>query len=522
MFGVHALMAKKDLQELVTNMSISFRETMPAGHVHPWLRRICTTFVPSLTTPLLEEVANRLLHFFSLHGHQTQAAPHDCTDVILTTARFGEPVNWRESLLFTARRRFNLNHTPAVYTLMHVPPARFKRLLDHFQTALAKEVPDPADYAFPDLAPNAHRVLFEQGRRGGPILALERLLQAQAKSIRIILVVGDDRPLVAYHFDLVGAHPRSEARNLESFYKDIVLRIVTTASASEVNQHQVVGEPVPRSVWQLLSAPTAMRVAGQRLGERHFFTEMIRIPDLVHVPTVGSAVASQYSEGCFATWEPMLGGLITTVTGSARAVDKSSITDDELAVVVGVRPDGKGALVWQVEGKGNDPPSSEAVEMMDMDSSLPTVSLGPEWNTSTRVPAVRSKLHGHRGVAAYDPRRVEYVSLDPPFYHYPVSCGTDAQARAIKGAFARSEALQDPRDPRQVVFTVLPGHGVVIVEKWIPGKAPFQVMWEYMDSCYLEIENRIPQGPMEYVPISPDRMVLQAMESTSMDPLDHG
>ena len=91
MFGMHALTAKKDLQELVSNMSISFRETMPVGHVHPWLRRICTTFVPGLTTPLLEEVANRLLHFLSLHGHQTQAVPHDCTDVILTTARFGEP-----------------------------------------------------------------------------------------------------------------------------------------------------------------------------------------------------------------------------------------------------------------------------------------------------------------------------------------------------------------------------------------------------------------------------------------------
>lgn len=498
-------------------MSVPFKEIMPTGHVHPWLRRIYTTFIPGLATPLVEEVANRLLCSFSLQGHQIQAAPHDCTDVILTTARLGEPVDWRESLLLTARRRFNLSHNPAIYTLMHAPPAGFQHLLDHFQAALAKDVPDPADYAFPGLAPNAHRVLFEQGRRGGPILALERLLQAQAKSIRIILVVGDDRPLVAYHFDLVGAHPRSEAGNLESFYRDIVLRIVTTVSAHEVNQHQVVGEPVPRSLWQLLGAPTAMRVAGQQLGARHFFTEMVRIPDLIHVPTVGTAVASQYSEGCFATWEPMLGALITTVTGSTRAVDKTSITDDELAVVVGVRPDGKGALVRQVEGKGNDPPSSEAVEMIDMDSSLPVISLAPEWNTSTRVPVVRSKLHGHRGVAAYDPGRVEYVPLDPPFYHYLVSCGTDAQARAIKSAFARSETLQDPRDPRQVVFTVLPGHGVVIVEKWVPGQVPFQVMWEHMDSGCLEIENRIPQGPMEYVPGSPGRMVLQAMESISSD-----
>jgi hypothetical protein len=190
-------------------------------------------------------------------------------------------------------------------------------------------------------------------------------------------------------------------------------------------------------------------------------------------------------------------------------VDKGSITEDDLAVIVGVRSDGQGALVRHMEGKRNDPPSTEAVEMMDMDSALPTIVLGSGRDTPARVPVVRSKLHGHRGVAAYDSRWVEYVTLDPPYYHYLVSCGTDAQARGIKQAFARSEALQNPEDPRQVVFTVLPGHGVVIVEKWVPGKTPFQVMWEYMDAGYLEVENLIPQGPMEYALGSDGRMLLQ-------------
>jgi hypothetical protein len=122
---------------------------------------------------------------------------------------------------------------------------------------------------------------------------------------------------------------------------------------------------------------------------------------------------------------------------------------------------------------------------------------------------VRSKLHGHRGMAAYDPRYVEFAPLDPPYYHYLVSCGTGAQAQGIKDAFARSEALQNPQDPRQVVFTVLPGHGIVIVEKWVSGTTPFQVMWEYMDAGYLEVENRVPQGPMEYVPGLDGRMLLQ-------------
>jgi hypothetical protein len=480
---------------------------------HPWLRKLSVAAASGPTSPLLEKAVGDLLRRFHLHGHQVQAAPDGCTDVLLTTARFGQPLGWRQAPLFTARRRFGLGHQPSVFTLVHVSPAALERTLDHFRAALAQEPPRPADYAFPGLAPQAYRVLFEQGHRGGPILALERLVQAQTKSIRVILVVGDDRPLVAYHFDLVGAHPRSECQDPDSFYDDVVLRIVTAVSAGEVTAHQVTGDPIPRTTWRLFRTPGSMCAAGQRLGERNFFTEMVRIADLTRVPAVSDAVASQYSEGCFATWDPELSALIATVTGSARPVDKGSITEDDLAVIVGVRPDGKGALTRHVAGKRNAPPSSEAVEMMDVDSVLPTIDLGPAWPTPARVPVGRSKLHGHRGIAAYDPRRAEFVPLDPPYYHYPVSCGTDAQVRAIKRCFARSETLRHPGDPRPLAFTVLPGHGVVIVEKWVPGAAPFQVMWESMDAGALQVDNRIPQGPMEYVPASDGRMVLQTGET---------
>jgi len=490
-------------------MSTTLEGSTTAKPIHPWLRRIHVAFVPGPTTPVLEEVMEGLRRHFHRLGHEVQPTPNDATDVIMTTAPFGEPVDWRRSLTFTARRRFNLSHAPTVYTLVQVTPAKFHELLDYFETVLAKEPPDPADYDFPGLAPQAYRVLFEQGRRGGPILALERLVQAQAKSIRVLLVVGDDRPLEVYHFDLVGAHPRSDAADPEAFYEDIVLRTVTTLCTSEVNQHQMVGDPIPRSVWQSLETPAAMCEAAQQLGQRNFFTEMVRIADLVKVPVVSEVVAEQYSEGCFATWEPKLDALIATVTGSARPVHKGSITEDDLAVIVGVRPDGRGALTRHVEGKRNDPPSTEAVEMMDMDSPLPTITLDPAWGISAPVPVVRSKLHGHRGIGAYDPRYVEFTPLDPPYYHYIVSCGTDAQARGIKEAFARSEALQNPEDSRQVVFTVLPGHGVVIVEKWVYGKVPFQVIWEYMDAGYLEVDNLVPQGPMEYAPGPDGRMLVR-------------
>ena len=479
---------------------------------HPWLRRIHVAIIPGSMSPLLERVTSGLTHFFRIHGNQVQTTPDADTDVILTTARFGESIRWRDALFFTARRRFGLSHAPTIYTLLQITLTRFRELLTHFRGALEKGSPDPADFSFPGLAPQAHMVLFEQGRRGGPILSLERLSQAQAKCIRIILLVGDEQPLAAYHFDLAGAHPQSSAEDIETFYQDIVLRVATSASTTEVNQHQVVGDPITRATWQNLSTPAAMATAGQQLGKRQFFTQMVRIADIVQVPVVSGAIASQYSEGCFSTWDASLQALVSTVTGSARPVDKGNITDDDLAVIVGVRPDSQGALVRHVEGIKNDPPSSEAVELMGMDAGLPTISLDLGDDTPAQVPVVRSKLHGHRGVSAFHPRHVEYAPLDLPYYHYPVSCATDAQARGIKDAFSRSEALNNPDDPRQVVFTILPGHGVVIVEKWAPGKAPFQLLWEFMDAGYLEVTNLIPQGLLSYLPGPDGRMHLEFRE----------
>ncbi|MDD5468322.1 MAG: hypothetical protein PHS96_10985 [Anaerolineales bacterium] len=477
---------------------------------HPWLRQVNLAYVPGALTPLLGEFMTQLLHAFQQQGHTLLPEPQDAADLLLTTASFGEPLNWRHALLLTGRARYRLSRTPTIFTFVHASPRQFHDLLDHFTKALARQVPDPKDYDFPGLNPTAYHTLHEQGRRGGAILALVRLLQSQTKSIRVVLVIGDERPLEAYTFDLVGAHPRSDASHA-AFFEDLVLRIVTAVSTHEITSHQVQSDPIPLDVWQSLSTPPAMRQAGRQLGERNFFTEMVRIDNLVAVPAVQNAVASQYSEGCFATWDPQLNALIATITGSARPVDKDKLTDDELSVITGVRPDGQGAIVRHVQGKRNDPPSSEAVELMEMDSRLPTIRLGDEWSFASRVPVARSKLHGHRGMRAFDPRRVEHVYLDAPYYHYPVSCSTEAQAKAILAAFSRSQALANPDDPRQVVFTVLPGHGLVIVEKWVAGKEPFQVIWEYMDQGSIQIDNLIPQGPLAFVPDDSGLMRLQTL-----------
>ncbi len=472
---------------------------IPPGHTHDWLRPIRLAFVAAPMSPLLEGAVSSLVDAFRALGHTVQDTPDENTELLITTAPFARPLNWRQALLFTARRRFGLNHVPTVLTLIHAVPGEFRHLLDRLGRALRKSPPDPADFAFEGLAPSAFETLVEQGKRGGPILTLERLLQAQAKSIRILLFVGESQPEEAYLFDLVGAHPRLLPSAGDAFYHDLVLRIATVISTREITGHQVVEERIPAEVWRSVESPRHMLEAARELGARGFFTPTVKIADLVAVPSIGDVIADQYSEGCFATWEPRLQGLISTVTGSARPVDKDNITLDDLAVIVGIRADGQGALVRHVEGQRNDPPSSEAVEMFMLDQSLPTISLSVNEQAYT-VPVVRSKLHGHRGLAAYHPHFVEYVPLDEPYYHYPVSCSTEAQAHGIYRAFSRAECLRHPADPRQVAFTILPGHGVVMAEKWLEGKRPFQVIWEYMDAGYLEIQPRVPQGALTFGP----------------------
>ncbi len=481
----------------------------------PWAKPLTVAFVPGPLSALLDEVANQVLEACRRVGHTVVDVPVPHTDLLWTTAPFGHAVRWREALLFTARRRFSLERTPTILTMIHAPERDFYRLVAHFERALQKNPLDPADFAFEGLQPGAYEILAEQGRRGGPILILERLLQVQSKSIRILLLVGDRAVREAYLFDLVGAHPRLLPEpDEQAFYLDIALRVTSAISSASVTDHQVVGDPVPADLWRQLAVPRQMIQAARELGKRHFFTPTVRIADLVAVPSISNAVAEQYSEGCFATWEPHLSGLVSTITGSARPVDKGSITLDDLAIIVGVRPDGRGALVRHVVGHRNDPPSSEAVEMIWMDEPLPRISLSLNGQTFL-VPAVRSKLHGHRGVAAYHPDFVEYVPLDTPYYYYPVSCSTEAQARGIYQAFSRAECLRYPQDPRQVAFTILPGHGVVIVEKWQSEKAPFQVIWEYLDAGYLEIQPRVPQGPLMFVPGPDGRLYLCDLMKTS-------
>ena len=113
--------------------------------------------------------------------------------------------------MLTARRRFKLDHAPAVITLVHAPPNAWDGMMAHLKAALLKDPLDPEDFSFPGLSERAFHTLIEQGKRGGAMMSMVRLVQSQAVSVRNIVLVGAEQPQFAYTFDLVGGHPRAMA-----------------------------------------------------------------------------------------------------------------------------------------------------------------------------------------------------------------------------------------------------------------------------------------------------------------------
>ena len=79
-------------------MQISHSATYANQPLHDWLRSVKVAYVPGQTTSLLKEVVTNLLDRFKLRGHDVQNTPDDATDVLLTTAPFGESLDWREAM----------------------------------------------------------------------------------------------------------------------------------------------------------------------------------------------------------------------------------------------------------------------------------------------------------------------------------------------------------------------------------------------------------------------------------------
>jgi hypothetical protein len=304
------------------------------------------------------------------------------------------------------------------------------------------------------------------------------------------------QPLCAVSFDLAGAHPTTDASDLDRFAEQVGLSILAAMCTSEVSQHRLVEESLPQAVWEQLETPEAMARAGAMFTKFGFFTQPVTVEKLLGYRAVSEAVSAHYSEGCYAAYDIEIPGLITTATGSARLVDKRAITRDDQAIVVGVTPERDGALVRPVEGMERVVPSVEAVELMSICQAVPTHERLNRAGEPVMTPNVRAILHGHLGVEQYDPEFVECVTLDAPYHRHLVSCGTGALARGTATAFARSAALQQLDDPRSVVFVEQPGHGVVIVEKWVEGNRAFEAIYEQLAQGRLRMTMDVPQGPV--------------------------
>ncbi|MBL8723706.1 MAG: hypothetical protein JNK49_06640 [Planctomycetes bacterium] len=479
--------------------------------VPSFVRPVHLAHVPGPSTPLLDAAMVGLAEACARHGHHWTQAPDARTDAFVTTARLHEPLSWRQSPLFVGRKQFGLRHKPATYAVVQATPEQLRSLLARFAAALARQPWQPADFELPGLAANGAKVLRSQGESGGPLVCVARLLQAQTKCLRILLLVGDQQLESAYLFDLAGARPRLDGRDARRCYSEAVQRMATQLSTCEATAHEALPDVIPAATWAAAVVPPALLRWSRELGQRRFFTELVRVADLVDVPVLNDALAQQYSEGCFASFDPLLDAQVITASGSLEPVAKSAVAEGDLAVLAAPRANASGVVFRRVEGHRNPQPSSEALEFELLDARLPRRVPPAGCGVTRPVPVVRSKLHGHRGVAAYDPRSVEFAPLAAEFHDYLVSCSTQAQALAIADAFARSAALHDPEDPRQVVFTILPGHGLLMVEKWQPGLAPGAVLLAAMDSGQLEVAREVPQGHCRYVARGA-RMVFAAAE----------
>ncbi|HLO17844.1 MAG TPA: hypothetical protein VK206_23640, partial [Anaerolineales bacterium] len=163
---------------------------------HSWLKQLSISYVSGPSTGLADRVASHLMDYFHQERHNTQEVPSEETNVILTTVRLGEPLGWREALMFTARRRYKLKHTPTVFTVVHALPEQFNEWMVKAEQVLQGNAEMVSSFA--GIPETASRTLYQQGKRGGTIMYLLRVIQIQSKSIRVLLVVGKDEPESAF------------------------------------------------------------------------------------------------------------------------------------------------------------------------------------------------------------------------------------------------------------------------------------------------------------------------------------
>ncbi len=462
--------------------------------LHDWVKPITVCFVENKSNKRLDRITSALEKWFQDNGHIVQRMPDASTQLFITTMRGADVVDRPDALLLNGKRRYQLPHRPQVLTLVDLTTEQFEER-QRYIDALA-DLPYTAAHTveIPGLGRKGSEVIHQQRRRHD-LVGMARLLQGQAISIRVMGLVGDEKwPDYGLHIDLAGAYATIPFKGPKDFIANIGGRIATFLNTVDVKEHIYLDELLASQDWETSETPNDLVRAGNTFTDYGFFTDPVDVVKLLGFRGLGDAIAAQYSEGCYATYDPLIGGLVTTATGSAKFVDKRAITRGDTTLITGVKPNRMGALVRGIEGRPDIAPSVEAVELFGI-CEMSGVEEDPLGESRPRI---RSLLHGHIGVKSFAPERVERVVLDKSFYAYPVSCGTNILADATGKAFAKAQALSSANDPRKVIFIEQPCHGIVVVERWVQGMRPFEAIEQALQEGWLVMQSHVPQSLSEY------------------------
>ncbi|MFE4663784.1 hypothetical protein ACFRI7_03020 [Streptomyces sp. NPDC056716] len=303
-----------------------------------------------------------------------------------------------------------------------------------------------------------------------------RVLMARLGAPKVLVVTVDaasGEVTEATLCTMEGGHP-SETENIAQGICD---RLIAAACTREVaGRYDVQTGAITAAQWENTSVPEALATAGRRMGELRLLPAPHRLTHYVS-PRL-AAVYERYlgmkafSEGMLFAFDPGLGALVVTASGSWE-VDKRVLCRDDVTVVDHRLDDGR-LRVLAPESASPKGPSVEAWEVCALLEAVPTVRVRQDtdgawaWDPhgTHEVPAIRAGLHAHVGVSAADPSRIETVPADRERFPYGFGCGTDLMIEVAKDTVRRSRALSDPEDPRHFVRWPMLYHGEMAVELW--------------------------------------------------------
>src|SRR6185436_1407019 len=137
---------------------------MKTFETHGWVHPISVAYVSGKSNPALEQATHGLLDWLKSFGCTLEDQPTNATDLIITTASFGEPVDREQALLFHAKRLYRLGHRPTVLTLVAIEEAEYQKWLEHFAELARQPEGANLDEQFPGLGPRAVEVMVQQAK----------------------------------------------------------------------------------------------------------------------------------------------------------------------------------------------------------------------------------------------------------------------------------------------------------------------------------------------------------------------